>query len=57
MITQEETQAAASYKCDECGKIIAAPIDQRPRCCGQPMETIRNFIPEWREAGQFLAWR
>ena len=46
--TQEANLAAASYKCDDCGKIIAAPVDQRPRCCGQPMLTIRNFVPDLR---------
>jgi hypothetical protein len=37
-----ETVEIASYKCDECGKIIAAPVDQpAPACCDHEMERIR----------------
>ena len=33
---------AASYKCEDCGKIISAPADQRPpACCDVPMTRIR----------------
>ena len=32
----------SSYKCEECGKIIAAAGDRpAPICCGDPMHKIR----------------
>jgi hypothetical protein len=32
----------ASYKCEDCGKIIAAPSENpAPRCCGAEMRKIR----------------
>jgi len=45
MITEEIAQQIAeinySYKCDECGKIIAAPADQpAPVCCEHAMVQI-----------------
>jgi hypothetical protein len=48
MITEEAIRQVAtenfSYKCDECGKIIAAPTDQpAPVCCEHPMIQIAPF--------------
>jgi len=32
----------SSYKCEDCGKIIAVPAEMpAPRCCGQHMTRIR----------------
>jgi hypothetical protein len=32
----------ASYKCEDCGKIIAAPGENpAPKCCGAEMRKIR----------------
>ena len=37
-----ETRSISSYKCEDCGKIIAAPSDNpAPRCCGAEMRKIR----------------
>jgi hypothetical protein len=43
-ITREEEEAhheILSYKCEECGKIIAAPVENpTPTCCGGLMRNI-----------------
>jgi hypothetical protein len=37
-----ETRAITSYKCEDCGKIIAAPtLNPAPKCCGAEMRKIR----------------
>lgn len=37
-----EARTISSYKCEDCGKIIAAPSDNpSPRCCGAEMRKIR----------------
>jgi hypothetical protein len=37
-----EARTVSSYKCEDCGKIIAAPGDNPPpRCCGAEMRKIR----------------
>lgn len=37
-----ETRSIASYKCEDCGKIIAAPSENpAPKCCGAEMRKIR----------------
>jgi DNA-directed RNA polymerase subunit RPC12/RpoP len=37
-----QTPTISSYKCEDCGKIIAAPSDNpSPRCCGAEMRKIR----------------
>ena len=45
VIDEDDVRAAtkvASYKCEECGKIIAAPADwPAPSCCDNPMRRIR----------------
>jgi hypothetical protein len=38
---QQAGQDTGSFKCEECGKIIAAPADRPPACCGEPMRRIR----------------
>jgi hypothetical protein len=57
MITTQAPATAASYKCDDCGKIIAAPIDQRPACCGQPMSVIRDYLPTYNDDDHEERWR
>ncbi len=57
MITTQAPAAAASYKCDDCGKIIAAPIDQRPTCCGEPMTVIRDYLPAFNDDDHEEPWR
>ncbi len=35
-------QVSSSFKCQDCGKIIAAPASNpTPRCCGETMTRIR----------------
>jgi hypothetical protein len=37
-----EARSIASYKCEDCGKIIGAPGDgAAPKCCGADMRKIR----------------
>jgi DNA-directed RNA polymerase subunit RPC12/RpoP len=37
-----EARTISSYKCEDCGKIIAAPGENpAPRCCGAEMRKIR----------------
>ena len=37
-----EARSVSSYKCEDCGKIIAAPSDNpAPKCCGDEMRKIR----------------
>lgn len=37
-----EVRTVTSYKCEDCGKIIAAPSDNpAPKCCGAAMRKIR----------------
>ncbi len=37
-----EAPPISSYKCEDCGKIIAAPSENpAPRCCGAEMRKIR----------------
>jgi hypothetical protein len=37
-----EARTVSSYKCEDCGKIIAAPSENpAPRCCGAEMRKIR----------------
>ena len=37
-----EAQVIASYKCEDCGKIIAVPTaNPTPKCCGAEMRKIR----------------
>ena len=37
-----ESQTISSYKCEDCGKIIAAPSENpAPKCCGAEMRKIR----------------
>ena len=37
-----EGRTIASYKCEDCGKIIAAPSENpTPKCCGIEMRKIR----------------
>jgi hypothetical protein len=39
---RREIRAVSSYKCEDCGKIIAAPSENPPpRCCGAEMRKIR----------------
>jgi len=45
VIDEDDVRAAtevSSYKCEECGKIIAAPSDwPAPACCENSMSKIR----------------
>ena len=37
-----ELHSISSYKCEDCGKIIAAPSENpAPKCCGAEMRKIR----------------
>jgi hypothetical protein len=37
-----EVTTVSSYKCEDCGKIIAAPSENpAPKCCGAEMRKIR----------------
>ncbi len=37
-----ESKTISSYKCEDCGKIIAVPGENpAPRCCGDDMRKIR----------------
>jgi len=37
-----ESRSISSYKCEDCGKIIAAPSENPPpKCCGDEMRKIR----------------
>jgi hypothetical protein len=37
-----EVPSISSYKCEDCGKIIAAPSENpAPKCCGAEMRKIR----------------
>jgi len=37
-----EARSVSSYKCEDCGKIIAAPNENpAPKCCGDEMRKIR----------------
>jgi hypothetical protein len=37
-----EGRTVSSYKCEDCGKIIAAPSENpAPKCCGAEMRKIR----------------
>jgi ABC-type ATPase with predicted acetyltransferase domain len=37
-----EARTVASYKCEDCGKIIAVPSENpAPKCCGAEMRKIR----------------
>jgi hypothetical protein len=37
-----EVRIVISYKCEDCGKIIASPSENpAPRCCGEEMRKIR----------------
>ena len=39
---ERETRSVSSYKCEDCGKIIAAPSENpAPKCCGAEMRKIR----------------
>ncbi len=39
---QREQRTVSSYKCEDCGKIIAAPSENpAPKCCGAEMRKIR----------------
>jgi hypothetical protein len=38
----KSTPCVSSYKCEDCGKIIASPSENPPpRCCGAEMRKIR----------------
>jgi ABC-type ATPase with predicted acetyltransferase domain len=40
--TSRDTPIVSSYKCEDCGKIIAAPgANPTPKCCGAEMRKIR----------------
>lgn len=40
--TVREARTVSSYKCEDCGKIIASPGENpAPRCCGAEMRKIR----------------
>jgi hypothetical protein len=37
-----EAPSISSYKCEDCGKIIASPSENpAPKCCGAEMRKIR----------------
>jgi hypothetical protein len=39
---RREGPTVSSYKCEDCGKIIAAPSENpAPKCCGAEMRKIR----------------
>ena len=39
---EREVRSVSSYKCEDCGKIIAAPSENpAPKCCGAEMRKIR----------------
>ena len=41
-VPHAEVPCVVSYKCEDCGKIIAAPGQNPvPRCCGDEMRKIR----------------
>jgi hypothetical protein len=41
-ILPRQEPAVSSYKCEDCGKIIASPSgNPNPRCCGDEMRKIR----------------